>query len=75
MTNDFDTDELFENTKITPNKTVKEEIKNTVKEELPLWNMDVSENKEISKPKEEVKEEPPKEETIDYLKKKKYLKK
>ena len=57
MTNDFDTDELFENTKITPNKTVKEEIKNSVKEELPLWNMDVSENKEISKPKEEVKEE------------------
>ena len=68
MTNDFDTDELFENTKITPNKTVKEEIKNTVKEELPLWNMDVSENKEIAKPKEEVKEEPPKEETIDLFK-------
>lgn len=68
MTNDFDTDELFENTKITPNKTVKEEIKNSVKEELPLWNMDVSENKEIAKPKEEVKEEPPKEETIDLFK-------
>lgn len=68
MTNDFDTDELFENTKITPNKTVKEEIKNTVKEELPLWNMDVLENKEIAKPKEEVKEEPPKEETIDLFK-------
>ena len=68
MTNDFDTDELFENTKITPNKTVKEEIKNSVKEELPLWNMDVSENKEIAKHKEEVKEEPPKEETIDLFK-------
>ena len=68
MSNDFDTDELFENTKITPNKTVKEEIKNTVKEDLPLWNMDVSENKEIAKPKEEVKEEPPKEETIDLFK-------
>lgn len=68
MPNDFDTDELFENTKITPNKTVKEEIKNSVKEELPLWNMDVSENKETIKPKEEVKEEPPKEETIDLFK-------
>lgn len=68
MTNDFDTDELFENTKITPNKTVKEEIKNTVKEELPLWNMDVSENKETIKPKEEVKVKPPKEETIDLFK-------
>lgn len=30
--------------------------------------MDVSENKEIAKPKEEVKEEPPKEETIDLFK-------
>ena len=32
MTNDFDIDELFENTKITPNKTVKEEIKNSIGE-------------------------------------------
>ena len=34
MTNDFDTDELFENTKITPNKTVKEEIKNIINKKL-----------------------------------------
>lgn len=68
MSNDFDTDELFENTKITPNKALKEEIKEPIEEDLPLWDIDIPEHEEIEKPKEEVKVEPPKEETIDLFK-------
>ena len=74
--NDFDTDELFENTKITPNKPLEnslfKEAETSFEEDtnLPLW----SPTENIDTPLEEVKEEerkeavPPKEEVVDLFK-------
>lgn len=62
---DFDTDELFENTKITPNKPLKDSLfKESIKsfeEEVPMWEPPVQ-KEEVKLPEEEIKIEPPKEE-------------
>lgn len=77
FSNDFDTDELFENTKIVPNKVVKEEIKVFEEPKIDEKEVLVEEPKEIVKeevvvPQEEVIvpvwDEPSSEEVIDLFK-------
>lgn len=79
LSNDFDTDELFENTKIVPNKKLHEEksllesIENKVEETVaPVWDTPTAQEKveipSIEEPVMPVLEEPYIEKTMDLFK-------